>query len=210
MASNGFIRLDDSQIRELESLFSGILPRELTRAQRTALSRTRRGAKQRVSTLIHKRGEQRYNLPARRIKEDIVVTTLKKQSFFVLGKKKPVSLIDYSKTNRIDGGGVSAAVIKGERFKMWTAFIRPGVGSGKQLVFSRFSSDGQHMGRRTMKRGRYKGKRREVIRAVTGPSVADMMNRNNAEADLADFLQDRFDGELKGAITYALLKRRRR
>ncbi|MFW5816484.1 MAG: phage tail protein [Wenzhouxiangella sp.] len=195
MASNGFIRIDDSQVRELESLFSGILPKELTRARRTALSRTRRGAQQRVSTLIRDRGATRYNIPARRAKDGIRITPLRNQAFFVIGSNKPISLTSYTGTRDLirSGRGVSVAVIKGQRTRISSGFIRQPTG-GPQ-VFRREFAGGKQVGR-------------YPIRRLTGPSIADMMARNDAEADLADSLQDRFDRELKGAITAALRRRR--
>lgn len=196
MASKGFIRIDDSQIRELESLFSGILPKELTRARRTALSRTRRGAQQRVSTLIRERGNTRYNLPARRAKDGIRLTPIRNSAFIVIGSNKPISLTSFTGTRELikSGRGVSIAVIKGERKRIATGFIRQPKG-GPQ-VFQRVFRGSRQVGRYPIKR-------------LTGPSIADMMARNEAEDDLADFLQERFDNELKGAITAALLRRRR-
>lgn len=199
MAGKGFIRIDDSQIRELESLFSGILPRELTKAKRTALSRTRRGAKKRVSTLIRDRGEVRYNIPARRAKQLIRVTSLRNDAFFVIGSNKPLSLTSFTGTRDLirSGRGVSVAIRKGERARIATGFIRQPKG-GPQVFRREFVS-----GQRGQQVARY------PIKRLVGPSIANMMNRNDAESDLADFLQDRFDRELKGAIRYALQRRRR-
>lgn len=197
-AGNGFIRIDDSQVRELEGLFSGILPAELTRARRTALSRTRRGSQQRVSTLIRERGEVRYNIPAGRAKQGITATPLRNESFFVIGENKPISLTSYTGTRQlIKKGGVSVAIRKGERTRISSAFIRQPIGGAQ--VFRREFMSGQ--------RGRQV--HRYPIKRLVGPSIANMMNRNDAEADLADFLQERFDSELKGAITAALLRRRK-
>ena len=209
---DGFIRIDDSQIRDLESIFSGILPRELTKAKRTALSRTRRGAQQRVSTLIRDRGEVRYNIPARRAKRGIRVTSLRNDAFFVIGENKPLSLTSFQRTNQLQktitrkrdgasvkvGRGVSVAIRKGERARIATGFIRQPIG-GPQVFRREFVS-----GQRGQQVHRY------PIKRLVGPSIANMMNRNEAEADLAGFLQDRFDRELKGAIRHALQQRRRR
>ena len=223
---DGFIRIDDSQIRELSGLLSGVLPKELDRARRIALSRTRRGAQQRVSTLIRTRGKTQYNLPARRAKLGIRVTPIRNDAFFVIGNENPISLTSFSgtlqkfsgkfSTGRKRGAGVQVQIIKGQRRRLRSAFIARGVGgkergsaSGADQVFSRFSPRGLHMGRRLMKRGTYAGKTREVIRAVKGPSIASMMRRNEAQEDLADFVQERFDSELARAIRFALNKRRK-
>lgn len=208
MGSKGFIRIDDSQIRELESLFSGILPRELTRARRTALSRTRRGTQQRVSTLIRERGQVKYNIPARRAKDGIKLTPIRNEAFFVIGSNKPLSLTSFSRTNQLMGGrtrdgrpkgsGVSVMIRAGKRARIYSAWIaQPSIG-GQQVFRREFKSgsSGAQVGRYPIKR-------------LVGPSIANMMDRNSAAEDLADFLQDRFDSELKGAIRYALQRRRR-
>ena len=223
---DGFIRIDDSQIRELSGLLSGVLPKELDRARRIALSRTRRGAQQRVSTLIRTRGKTQYNLPARRAKLGIRVTPIRNDAFFVIGNENPISLTSFSgtlqkfsgkfSTGRKRGAGVQVQIIKGQRRRLRSAFIARGVAGegvlgsekGAPQVFSRFSPRGLHMGRRLMKRGTYAGKTREVIRAVKGPSIASMMRRNEAQEDLADFTQERFDSELSRAIRFALQRRK--
>ena len=203
---DGFIRIDDSQVRDLESIFSGILPRELTKAKRTALSRTRRGAQQRVSTLIRDRGEVRYNIPARRAKKGITVTNIRNNAFFVIGENKPISLTSFTGTRDLirSRRGVSVAIRKGERTRISSGFIRTinvkardGSTTPVRQAFRREFIGGKQVGRYSIKR-------------LVGPSIANMMNRNEAEADLAGFLQDRFDSELKGAIRYALQRRRRR
>ena len=197
---DGFIRIDDSQIRDLERTFSGFLPREVVRAQRVALSRTRRGAQQRVSTLIRSRGQVRYNIPARRAKQGIRVTPIRGGSFFVIGSNKPLSLTSFTGTRELiaSRGGVSVAIRKGERTRIASAFIRQPTG-GPQVFRREFIS-----GQRGQQVGRY------PIRRLVGPSIANMMDRNDAEDDLAGFLQERFDRELRGAIQAALQRRRSR
>ena len=198
MAGNGFIRIDDRQIRELENLFSGILPAEIDRGKRIALSRTRRGAQQRVSTLIRTRGEVRYNIAARRAKEGVRVTPIRSGAFFVIGSNKPLSLTSFSGTRDLfaSRSGVSVAIRKGQRARIASAFIRQPTG-GPQVFRREFIG-----GQRGTQVHRY------PIKRLVGPSIANMMDRNEAESDLADFLQDRFDSELQRAIRFALRRRR--
>lgn len=195
MAGDGFIRIDDSQIKELDRLFSGFLPKEISKAKRTALSRTRRGSKARVSQLIRTKGKRNYNIPAKRAKKGISVTPLRNESFRVIGSTKAISLTSFSGTRDLvaSGRGVSVAVIEGQRTRIATAFIRQPTG-GPQ-VFRRAFVGGQQVPRRPIKR-------------LFGPSIATMMDQNDAESDLADFLNDRFDSELKGALRFALRRRR--
>lgn len=196
--ANGFIRIDDSQIRELDTLLSGTLPSELAKGRRIALSRTRRGAQQRVSTLIRARGDVKYNIPARRAKAGITVTSIKNESFFVIGENKPLSLTSFSGTRDLSqsGRGVSVAVRKRQRTRIATAFIRT-TSNAKQVYRREFisGSSGKQVGRYPIQR-------------LVGPSIANMMNRNNAEEDMAGFLQERFDTELERAIKFAVRKRK--
>ena len=198
MADRGFIRIDDSQIRELERTFSGFLPKEMTRARRTALSRTRTSTKQRVSTLIRERGEVRYNIPARRAKDGITLSPIRNDAFFVFGSNRPLSLTSFSGTRDLVASrrGVSVAIRKGQRVRIASAFIRQPTG-GAQVFRREFESgnSGKQVGRYPIKR-------------LVGPSIANMMNRNSAEEDLANFLQERFDSELAGALRAALLRRK--
>lgn len=194
----GFIRIDDSQIKELDTLLSGTLPRELTKARRIALSRTRRGAQQRVSTLIRTRGEVKYNIPAGRAKKGIRVTGIRNDAFLVIGENKPISLTSFSGTRDLfqSRRGVSVAIRKGKRTRISSAFIRQPIG-GAQVYRREFFSG--NSGRQV---GRY------PIKRLVGPSIANMMNRNSAEEDLAGFLQERFDSELERAIKFAVRRRK--
>ena len=202
MGSKGFIKIDDSQVRELEGLLSGVLPRELKRAKRTALNRTRRGTQQRLGTLIRERGEVKYNIPARRAKQGVTLTPIRNSAFFVFGSNRPLSLTSFTGTRQLKRAGLSIAIRKGERVRISSGFIRivhvkakDGSTTPVKQAFRREFIGGKQVGRYSIKR-------------LVGPSIANMMNRNNAEADLADFLQDRFDRELAGAIRAALLRRK--
>jgi len=208
VARSGFIRIDDSQLRELEGLFSGVLPRELKSAQRIALNRTRRGAGSRVSQYLRTKGKIRYNLPAARVKLGLTITNVRQASSFnVIGNPKPISLTTYSSTRQLQSGGVSVAVRKGARVKIQTGFIRSGLGGAPQ-VFTRFGRAGSLLPTRNMRHGFHAGKRRTQIRALKGPSVAGMMRAAQVEDDLAEFVAERFDPELVRAINLALRRRR--
>ena len=207
MARSGFIRLDDSQLRELEGLFSGVFPNELKRARSMALNRTRRGAGTRVSQYLRTKGKIRYNLPAARVKAGLKITSVKQASYFnVIGNSKPISLTTYSSTRQLKKGGVSVAVRKGARVKIQTGFIRSGLGGAPQ-VFTRFGRAGSLLPRKEMRRGYHAGKTRTQIRALKGPSIAGMMRAADVETDLADFLLERFNTELARAINLALRRR---
>ena len=194
MNRRGLIRIDDRKVRELERLFSGVLPAQLKRARKIALSRTRRGAKTRVSQLIRVKGKKNYNIPASRAKKGITLGRIKDEQFLVSGETKPLSLTTFSRTRDLfrSGAGVSVEVIKGNRTKIATGFIRQPTG-GPQVFRREFvgGQSGPQVGRRP-------------IRRLIGPSVAVMMNQNEAEDDLAEDLNDRFERELISALNRAL------
>lgn len=213
MAGRGFIRIDDSELRELEGLFSGILPKEISRARGIALSRTRRGTASRVSQHLRTKGDIKYNITAGRIKKGLTVTSIRERSSFnVIGEAKPISLTSFIGTRELKRGGVSVAIRKGKRTKLPTAFIARGLrgprGGGANQVFSRFSSKNSLLPKKRMSKGFHKGKVRTQIRALKGPSVAGMMRVGDVEADLAEFLLTRFNTELDRAIRFALSRRK--
>jgi hypothetical protein len=209
MAGNGFIRIDDSQIRELDGLLSGTLPRELDKARRIALARTRRGVAMRMSTLITDRGEVKYNVGAMRVRRGIKITSIRNSAFFVIGSNKPLSLTSFLNTSqrkgrkppkgssrrRRIGAGLFFSVRKGEKLRISSGFI---LNVNSRQAFRREFMSGQ--------RGRQV--HQYPIKRLVGPSIANMMNRNNAEEDLVKFLQERFDSELESAINYAIKRRR--
>jgi len=202
-----FIRIDDSQIKKLGQLFSGVFPKELERAKRNAMIGVRKGAKQRTSQWIRTKGKVKYNLPAARANRGIWVTNYVRGSFFVIGSKKPISLTSFSGTKKLQNGKPSVKVSsKTGRVHFTKSFIAPALGGAEQ-VFTRYSRNGGTLGERIMRKGRYAGKKRGVIRALKGPSIADMMLTNDVEEELAKFLQERYDRELANSVKNILNRR---
>jgi len=195
VAGSGFIRLDTRDLRDVQQIFSKLLPQQLERAQRVALNRTRRGTKAAISTLVRGRGRKPYNIKAARLKRGITVTTIRDNSYYIVqGESKPISLTSFAGTRslRASGRGVSVEVLKGQRVAIATGFIRQPIG-GKQVFRRAFKS-----GQRGAQVGRY------PIKRLTGPSVATMMEQNAAEDDLGRSLAARYEDELARAIRYAL------
>lgn len=198
MAGEAFITLDSAGIRELERTVGQHLPKELDRARSIALNRTRRGAGTRVSQWIRTKGPKLYNIPAGRIKQGLTVTRVQnRESFRVIGSRKPISLTSFSGTRDLaaSGKGVSVAILKGKRVRIASAFIRQPTG-GAQVYRRRFVS-----GQSGAQFGRY------PIRRLIGPSVATMMDQTKVEQDLVGFLFDRYETELDRAIRLALRRR---
>lgn len=185
------VKLDSSEVRALEKVFGVTAPKQLKKSMRRALSRTRSGARTETS----KRVREDYNIQARRLKRDVVLTrpNYSSFSFRVIGRKKPISLISFrSKSGppRQTKTGVSAAVEVGKRKLIKHAFIARGAGGNAQ-VFTRYLGNGRKSGRLP-------------VRALKGPSVADMMLGAEVEKTLGDTAQERFLTELNRNLSFLL------
>lgn len=119
-----------------------------------------------------------YNLPEKRVTQDLTVTPIVGYTYSVIGRKRKrgPSLISYGATQ--NATGLAVTVIKGRGAKrIPSGFIRRGLGGanseGSLLPFVRAGS------KRKMKKGRYAGKVRQPIKALYGPSVADMLTNND-------------------------------
>lgn len=196
---NGLIRLDDSEIRELERLFSGVMPKELRRATYRALTRTRQGSKKQISDLVTKDGAEKYNVKIGRVKRGVFMTRIRNDAFTIFGQNRPISLSTFKGTRQLlktgrngkkRGAGVQTQVIQGDRKRIHSAFIAR---KGSDQVFRRVFEGGKQV-------------KRNPIERLVGPSVADMMEKNDAEKRIADYALPRFDGELKTALNYVLAR----
>lgn len=198
------VKLDSSEVRELEKVFGVTAPKRLRRSMRRALSRTRSGARTETS----KRVREEYNIQARRLKRDVVLTRANYSSFSfrVIGRNRTIGLMSF----RGKGGppsptkaGVTAAVKTGQRSLIRHAFIRTGLNGNKQ-VFTRYSSSGGLLPKHKVTRGSNAGKTKTKLRAIKGPSAADMMVGSEVEKTLGDTAQDRFLTELQRNLTFLL------
>lgn len=198
------VKLDSSEVKELEKVFGITAPKELKKSMRRALSRTRSGAKTETS----KRVREDYNIQARRLKRDVVLTRANYStfSFRVIGRNKTIGLMSF----RGKGGppnptnaGVTAAVKIGKRQLIRHAFIRTGM-NGNRQVFTRYSRTGRLLPKKEMRRGRNAGQKKTQLRALKGPSAADMMAGVEVEKPLGDNAQERFLTELQRNLTFLL------
>jgi hypothetical protein len=198
------VKLDSSEVKALEKVFGITAPRELKKSMRRALSRTRSGSK----TDTSKRVREEYNIQARRLKKDVVLTrpNYSSFSFRVIGRKRPISLISFRGKGgppRQVASGVSAAVELGSREVIRHAFIRTGLNGNKQ-VFTRYARGGGLLPKVRMSRGSNAGQVKRKLRALKGPSVADMMLGSEVEKTLGDTAQDRFLTELQRNLKFLL------
>lgn len=197
------IKLDDSEIRRLQKDLSKGARKAVHKAIGTSLARTRRGLK----VLTSKSVRQHYNIKARPVKKATVLTRLNRSnwSFRLIGRENPISLIHFSGKSgpiRAPKAGVSVAVEHGKRKLIKRAFIRQDI-HGNRRVFSRFEG-GDKLPERQMKAGRYAGKKRTVIRALKGPSVADMFFEVEIDEIVAEEVRDRFSREISQNLRFFL------
>jgi|SRR5690625_1376709 len=204
MADKDAISLDSSEIQQLERVFGITAPRELKKSMRRALSRTRTGA--RAATSKHIR--ETYNVKAGRLKKDTVLTRANYNSFSfrIIGRPHPIGLLNFSSRGgpaRQTKAGVSVAVKLGGRKVIRHAFIAQGLGGGRQ-VFTRYGKGGALLPRHRPHTGANAGRLVRKIRALKGPSVADMFDTTEIHEMLATTAHDRFSSELSRNLKHLL------
>lgn len=202
--ANGNVELDSREIQQLERVFGITAPRELKKSMRRALSRTRTGARQKTADHVR----ETFNILAGRLKKDVVLTrpNYSAMAFSVIGRKRTIGLLNFRGKGgpaRQTQAGVSVAVKHGERKLIRHAFIATGLG-GHRHIFTRYSRTGTPLPYHRPAVGRYQGDRRQKLRALKGPSVADMMNTTEVYEPLADEAQQRFLNELSRNLRFFL------
>jgi len=188
----GDISVDSREVRELERIFGTTAPKQLKRAMRTSLRRTRTGANKEASKAVR----EKYNIQAGRLKKDVVLSrpNFTNFSFRIIGKRKPIGLNSFrgqSGPPRQVKAGVSVAVEKGSRELIKKAFIARGL-NGNPQVFTRYVRKGQPPSGRL------------PIRALKGPSASDMFAGVEIEEPLGEFAQERFLDELQRNLRFFL------
>lgn len=132
-----------------------------------------------------------YNLPQKRIGEDVVVSS-DSTSVTITGKKRTISAMSYGFTaGRMRP--LRGQFIRGKAVSINNGFIAPAL-SGNLFPFKR---EGE---KRVMRKGRYAGKMRQNIRGVYGPSVADMLNRDTVQGPLVTQVLGRAAQEFRRRI----------
>lgn len=206
--ANKDVSLDSSEVQELERVFGTIFPRELRKSMRRALSRTRTGARKSVSDHIR----EDFNVLAGRVRQDTVLLrpNYARMEFRVIGRNRTISMMNFrgkSGPPRQVATGVSVAVRQKKREVIRHAFIAPDL-RGKPRVFTRWTRDGQPMPKHYPDRGRYSAPgiryKRQKLRALKGPSVADMMETAGVYEPLAEEAQSRFMTELSRNLKFFL------
>ena len=144
--------------------------KDAPKAFKLALNASRRIAKKDSAT----QSAKVYNVAEKRIEQDLTAKAIQGYEFSIIGRKRKrgPSLVAYGATK--GARGLAVTVIKGRGQKtIRAAFIANGVGGTNRLAFIRTGI------KRAMKAGRYKGQIRQPIKALYGPSVADMLTNND-------------------------------
>lgn len=143
--------------------------KDAPKAFKLALNASRRIAKKDSAT----QSAKVYNVVEKRIEQDLTAKAIQGYEFSIIGRKRKrgPSLVAYGATK--SARGLAVTVIKGRGQKIVrAAFIANGAGGTNRLSFIRAGI------KRVMKSGRYKGRIRQPIKALYGPSVADMLTNN--------------------------------
>ncbi len=167
--------------------------KDAPKAFKLALNASRRIAKKDSAT----QSAKVYNVAERRIEQDLTAKAIQGYEFSIIGRKRKrgPSLVSYGATK--SARGLAVTVIKGRGQKVVrAAFIANGAGGTNRLAFIRTGI------RRVMKSGRYKGQIRQPIKALYGPSVADMLTNN----EVYNPIHARFIGVVSEDLTKRISK----
>lgn len=159
------------------------------------------GARRKSKRLTQQSCANEYNVSEDRIGKDITVRQAAGYAYSVIGRKRKSgpSLIQYGATQNSSGLTVTVSKRNGPK-RIRSGFIRNG-SSGNLLAFVRRGAP------RVMKMGRYAGKVRQPIKALSGPSVADMFNNSSVfDAIQSNFFSTVSD-ELSARLVRAMKKR---
>lgn len=138
-----------------------------------------------------------YNIAADRIGKDLTSKGITGYDFSIVGRKRRrgPSLVAYGASR--GAAGLTVTVIKSRGPKVIrSSFIANDLSGKNKLAFVR---DGA---KRIMRAGRYAGKFRQPLRALYGPSVADMLI-NNA---VYNPIHDRFISNVSSDITKRIIR----
>lgn len=162
-----------------------------------AMNGSRRKSKALTQTICA--GE--YNVSKDRIGKDLAVRAVNGYSYEITGRKRRrgPSLIEYGASQTSSGLAVTIRKDKGAK-RIRSGFIRNGL-SGNLLAFVRSGPA------RVMRLGRYEGQRRQPLKALSGPSVADMLNNETVFSGIQDNFFSTVSEELSNRLVRAIKKR---
>lgn len=130
-----------------------------------------------------------YNLSQRRVAEDLFIAAKGALGFAITGRRKPISFGSYGA--RASGRGVRVSVTRGKTTVIAPGFAAPAPG-GNQLFWKRSGE-----APRVMTQGAYRGREREPIQPLFGPSVADHLANDAVRARLERFFVSKLTAEIQ-------------
>lgn len=166
-------------------------PREFVRARQSIVRAA--GTEQRRSATAT------YNLPQSRIGDDMRVKDTD-VGFVVVGYKRPISFASY-KFTRTNKGLAGRIVKKGKRSLFKGGFYARGLGGGN-VPFVRTGE------KRRMTAGRYVGQSKQPLKALYGPSVADIFKDTRVAGPMRTRIWERARREMTTRLA-RLTKRNR-
>jgi hypothetical protein len=193
--SNLKIKIDSSQLDRLAKKFKAAGAKwetELKRAVADTERATRTEAKRQIAA--------RYATTQRRISEGLRYSRASTRlGFAIIGMKKPLRVRDYG--GRATKSGVSVAIFRGTRKVIRSGFAgaraRGSSGGGAEELWIRTGE-----APRLITRGSNAGRRKEPIRPLVGPSVANQLD----DEPVVDALQKFFESKLSNETRRRLAK----
>lgn len=196
------MEIDFREIRSLQRRLDQAAGPKFDRYMRRAFNSTVRASKTEAKRAIGKR----YNLPAKRIDKGLKLAKVipSEFRFSIQGDRQPVSLTSFNSTKQLKRNGVSFKLLRaGARKRNQKGFIAAGLAGdrvgGNRLAFVRVPGK-----RRTMKAGRYRGKVRQVIKSLKGPSVGAMLEDTGTVDHIVTFAAGKYAAELDRLIKVAI------
>ena len=195
------LEIDDSGLRRLETQLKRVAPANINRA----LPRVVRSTARASITPISKKVREIYTVKAGRFRAATKVrdVNVADRSFKIRGFKSTIGIRNFSASKNTKG--VSVRVLKGKPRTLLRAAFGPSTGlNSNPVFFTRLDTSGNPLPFREVKAGRNAGQRKQQLRAIKGPSAADMIDRDEVEEAIADFAEPRYANELQRAIDRAL------
>lgn len=151
-----------------------------------------------------------YNLPQKRVAGPLAVRVAgNRRGFVISGNPKPISFVSYG-ARALARGGVRVRIFRGRAQLVRGAFAADApraADAGEDTPGNRLFWIRTGQPKRVMTKGRYEGKRREPIRALTGPSVADHLNNPDVRGRIERFFVNRMSTELRRRLSRLLARR---
>lgn len=151
-------------------------------------------------TIVRRAIQEERNLKVRRINQDLTDKSEGPLAFSITGSREPISLASYGARRRKTG--LRVQILKSSAPKI----IRGGFLVKGRKDLPPFIRQGA---KRKMKKGRYAGTgiKRQPLKALHGPSIADAMSKSLTRRYVAAQIKNAINDQTDRAITRAVGKR---